>query len=208
MPSPPWWTSTAPCKAPKSSEVKWPQKTGQCSLPIILQAPVRSSQTWSHGFISESSQSWRNAPFYGNTHSLFGRFEIFPNRRLFDSSPHLKTSVNLLTGCFNKISFFFLNGPKFCCGQMRGFYEERPRYNKLQPISGVFTKPAALPQTRLYCRHGHADMSFTAGSWSVSLWEPPASPGRVSQLSGSSTAPISRRRHTVTKLCNRRREHL
>lgn len=110
------------------------------------------------------------------THILFGQFEIFPNRRLFDSSPHLKSSLNLLTGSFNKS---FLNRLKFWSGQMRGFYEKRPRYNKLQPINAVFTKPTALPQTRLYCRHDREDMSFIAQPRSVSLWEPPAGGGRV-----------------------------
>lgn len=195
---PPWWTSNAPCKALKSSEVKWPQKTGQYSLLLIpsvrgrLQAPLRSTQTWSHErFYLHEVQKAEEMRCFMETDILFGPVEIFPNRRLFDSSPHLKPSVNLLSGSFNK-SFFFLNRLKLCSGQMRGFYEERPRCNKLQPIGAVFTKAAALPQTRLYCRPGHADMSFTAQPWSVSLWEPPAR-GRLSQLSGSSTGPISRR---------------
>lgn len=173
--------------------MKWPQKDRSVfssNHPLC----VRKTSSTSEGQSDTKPQTVLSLRFYKaaemcclmEKHILFSHFEIFPKCRLFDSSPHLKPSVNLLTGSFNKS---FLNRLKFCSGQMRGFYEKRPHHNKLQP----FTKPAALPQTRLYCRHGYADMSFIAQSWSVSLWEPPARGGWVSQLSGSSRGLINRR---------------
>lgn len=179
-----------------------PKKTGQCAHIILsvwgrLQAPVRASQTRRHKrVLSLRVYKAEEMCCLVEKHSLFSHSEIFPNRRLFDSSPHLKPSVNLPTGSFNK-SFFFFNRLQFCSGQMRSFYEKRPHHNKLQ----AFTKPAALPQTRLYCRHGYADMSFIARSWSVSLWEPPAGGRWVRQQSGSSTGRINRRDRARRDIC-------
>lgn len=104
-----------------------PKKTGQCAHIILsvwgrLQAPVRASQTRRHKrVLSLRVYKAEEMCCLVEKHSLFSHSEIFPNRRLFDSSPHLKPSVNLPTGSFNKSFFFFLIGCSFAPDRWEAF---------------------------------------------------------------------------------------
>lgn len=107
--------------------MKWPQK----DRSVLSHHPVcvRKTSSTSEGRSDTKTQTVLSLRVYKaeemccfmEKHSLFSHSEIFPNRRLFDSSPHLKPSVNLPTGSFNKSFFFFLIGCSFAPDRWEAF---------------------------------------------------------------------------------------